>query len=328
VAIDAAHYLLREGWVELTEKRQGSIWTITAVHWMDADALRFALGLPRRDAKIEARAHALAKRPSDSRFYRLHDSLSSLSIGTLSRRARIIEKLGEWAAVERSGSRNTFSQMALDDTHAMTSADWHWLEKYIDLESIGIYRHTPAVWLAGPLCLISNSGQLDIGAVPDMIALTPQTIFAIERIQSTAKAWLLVENRTSFEDVARRLGSEWIVVWMPGYVPDWWLAAIGHIQSLFTRHAFIAADPDPAGIEIASRAGQIWGADWIPWAMSPEALNATGRGKLLSEQDYVKLAAMDYTVLHPTLASLAAALSERGRKGEQEALDLPLFLPQ
>lgn len=329
VAIAVADYLLVQGWVELSEKRRGSLWEIAAVRWLDADGLRGALHLPRRDAESTRRAEAMASRPRDARLGELHASLRTLATRTLIRRALLVARLDAWCADERNGSRNTFAQFALDDSHGMTSADWQWLERHVDLDELGISRHTPALWLRGPLRLnFAGNRQLDLAAVPDMIALSPATIAAVESIEGRPPAWLLVENRTSFEDTAKKVGDRFAVVWMPGYVPDWWLDAMHRLARLMPAPARIAADPDPSGIGIAIRASKPWGSDWKPVAMSPAALAATGRGKPLTDHDSMLLSGLRHDSIHPTLAALADAIEERKRKGEQEALDIASWLDQ
>ena len=329
VALAAADYLLAQGWVELSERRRGSVWEIVAMRWLDADELRGALQLPRRDTESTRRAEAMATPPHDPRLTELHASLRTLAIRTLIRRAVLVARLDAWCADGRSGSRNTFAQFALDDSHGMTSADWHWLERHVDLDELGISRHTPALWLRGPLRLIfTGNRQIDVAAAPDMMALTPATIAAIERIEGEPSAWLLVENRTSFEDTARKVGDRFAVVWMPGYVPDWWLDALRRCARLVPAPALIAADPDPAGIAIAIRASEPWDSHWKPVAMSPAALVATGSGKPLTEHDLALLSGLQRDRIHPTLAALADAIEERQRKGEQEALDIASWLDQ
>lgn len=327
VADDAAHYLLVQGWVELSERRRGSMWHIAAMRWLAADDLRDALKLPRRDAESSRRTEALASPPRDSRLTDLHASLRTLATRTLVRRATLVAKLDAWCADERNGSRNTFAQFALDDSHGMTAADWQWLTRHVDLDDLGIARHTPALWLRGPLCLHFGGGrQLELAAVPDMIALSPSTLAAIERIEGQPLGWLLVENRTSFEDTARKVGDRYAVVWMPGYVPDWWLGAMQRLVSLAPAQALIAADPDPAGIAIAIRAAAPFRSNWKPAAMSPAALAATGRGKPLNDSDRNLLATYERAAIHPVLAALADAIEQRQRKGEQEALDIASWL--
>jgi len=329
VAIAAADYLLVHGWIELREKRRGSMWEITALRWFHADELRGALNLPRRDAEAGRRAAAMAATPLDERLHALHASLRMLAMRTLVRRAELVTRLDRWCADQRVGSRNAFAHFALDDTHGMTSADWHWLERHVDLEDLGISRHTPGLLLRAPLRLIvDGGGQLDLTTVPDMISLSPLTLSRVEQVEGSPIAWLLVENRTSFEDVAKKTGDRYAVVWMPGYVPEWWLDAMRHLVSLMPLPALIAADPDPAGIEIALRASIPWGPNWKPFAMSPQALAATGRGKGMTDHDHAILDRLSRARLDATLASLAEALSVRGRKGEQESLDLTEWLDQ
>lgn len=321
-ALEAIEYLVEYGWAEVNEKRPRADWKISSLTWLDADALREALGLPRRDTQLAHRDDMLSRQPTDPRLSELHTSLSALATPTLGRRAKIVSALDEWCLAERSGSRNLFAHVALDDTHGMTTGDWQWIERHVDPESLGISRHTPAVWLRGPIRLGFGAAELDIGVVPDMIALSPATLVAADRMEGKALAWLVVENRTSFETVARAVGDRYLVLWMPGFVPDWWLDAIRHAAGLMRIPAHIAADPDPAGIEIALRAGNAWQGRWAPWAMSAAALAATGKGKPLNDYDRQRLATLDRTSLSAPLRELADALEKRERKGEQEALNL------
>lgn len=248
VALAAADYLLAQGWIEISERRRGSLWEVVSMRWLDADGLRDALSLPRRDAEPAQRAEALATPPHDDRLLELHGSLRTLGLRTLVRRAVIVAKLDSWCADGRSGSRNTFAQFALDDSHGMTTADWCWLECHVDLDEVGISRHTPALWLRAPWRLIFDGNrQLDLAAVPDMIALSPLSVSAIERIEGPPFAWLLVENRTSFEDTAKKIGDRFGVVWMPGYVPDWWLDVMRRLSGLMPTQALVAAGPRPGG---------------------------------------------------------------------------------
>ncbi|NID17505.1 hypothetical protein [Luteibacter yeojuensis] len=329
VAIAAADYLLTQGWIELSEKRRGSQWDIVAMRWLDADGLRDRLNLPRRDTEAARRAEALASPPKDERLAGLHASLRTLAMRTLIRRAALVAKLDTWCAGGLNGTRNSFAQFAVDDTHGMTAADWHWMANHVDLDELGISRHTPALWLRAPLRLGFRGGRhVDLSPIPDMIALSPLTVSGIERIEGGPLAWVLVENRTSFEGLARTSGDRFAVVWMPGYVPDWWLEAMQVLSRLVPVPALIAADPDPAGIAIAMRASKPWGSRWKPLAMSPAALIATGRRKPLTDHDLLLLAGLPRAGLHPTLAALADALAEHGRKGEQEALDLSTWIDQ
>lgn len=321
-ALDAAEYLVQNGWVELKETRPRADWNIATLIWLDADGLREALGLPTHATLHAKRASALSFQPGDKRLASLHQSLSSLATATLDRRARIVAGLDAWCSAERTGTRNTFALAALDDTHGMTTADWQWIERFVDPESIGISKHTPALWMRGPVRLHLDAGMLDLGVIHDLIALSPATLQAVKHMEASARGWLVVENRTSFESVARSLGEHYIVLWMPGFVPEWWLDTVRHLSGLLPLPVHIAADPDPAGVEIALRAGTAWRGGWVPWAMSAEALDASGMGKPLSKYDRERLAALESVAMPTSLRELCRALSTGDRKGEQEALAL------
>ncbi|MDQ3566057.1 MAG: hypothetical protein M3436_18855 [Pseudomonadota bacterium] len=67
-------------------------------------------------------------------------------------------------------------------------------------------RHTPALWLRAPFTLCRGEQRLDLRAVPDCTALTPATIQRCIAIEGAIRHWRVVENRTSFERVAREHG--------------------------------------------------------------------------------------------------------------------------
>lgn len=322
VAIDAVAYLLTHGWIETAERRHRSDWELTKFRWLEPDALRAALLLETRADRLSRRNDLLSRAPTNEALRGLHDSLASLPDATLARRAVITAGLDRWTLDQRSGTRVNFALFATGDTKAVTASDWTWLERHIGLEELGISQHTPALALRGPICLTFQGGTLDLRVVPDMISLSPETIASVISGHGIHEGWLLIENRTSFEDVARRMGHRFITVWMPGFVPDWWLTALNHLVSAIGGSAFIAADPDPAGIEIALRASTPWKQHWVPWAMSADDLADVGEGKRLSDDDLKRLARLETFGLPEPLAELASALRSSGRKGEQESLDL------
>ncbi len=65
-------------------------------------------------------------------------------------------------------------------------------------------------------------GQIDLAASPDFAALTPSTVQAVTAVSGTVSRWQLVENRTSFERVARNREPDAGVIWLPGFPPSWW----------------------------------------------------------------------------------------------------------
>lgn len=330
LAHDLADALLEAGWIQLSERRIRDRWEPQHLIWLAADDLREALGLPRHDTRAAHREATLAHSPKDPRLTALHASLHALVTSSLTRRASIVTALDQWATVRRSGTRQQFALYACGDTKAISSSDWRWLSVHIDLEEFGVTRHAPALWLRAPCCLRHGDGALDLRLVPDLIGLSPLTLSLIDAISGDIDAWLLVENRTSFEQVARQVGNRQAVVWMPGFAPDWWLQTMDCLLGLLPRPAWIAADPDPAGIEIAQRAGALWrerGLEWEAWGMDLPSLRALSQHKPLNDYDRLRLSALSQQDLSPGLHGLADAMAKLGMKGEQEGLDLVALLP-
>lgn len=327
LAYDVLDGLLENGWIELEDRFARGAWTPYRVTWTSADDLREVLGVPRRDIAESARLEALAIRPSDARLSRLHESLQDKPTRVVLARTALLASLGEWLESERTGTRQQFSHFARGDTKLISQSEWDWLSENLDLDQAGISRHTPTIYLRAPITLVTGTGRIELTSVPDLIGLSPATVGAIRSIEGPACRWLLVENRTSFEDVARRAGGREAVVWLPGFAPEWWLDAMRHLLSLFPRDALIAADPDPAGIDIALRAGTLWQGNWRPWGMSTDALESIARTKPLNDYDRQRLAIqLASTVLPSALRALATTISDKNKKGEQEALDLMAWL--
>lgn len=330
LAHDLADALLEAGWIQLSERRIRDRWEPQHLLWLAADDLREALGLSRRDTRAAHRQEMLAQPPEDERLTALHTSLHALATASLTRRATIVTALDRWAIERCSGTRQQFALYACGDTKALSSSDWRWISAHVDLEEFGVTRHAPALWLRAPFCLCQGDGALDLRLVPDLIGLSPLTLSQIDTITGDIDAWLLIENRTSFEQVARQVGARQAVVWMPGFAPDWWLQTMDYLLRLLPRPAWIAADPDPAGIEIAQRAGALWrerGLDWEAWGMDLHSLQALSQHKPLNDYDRLRLSAFSQRGLSPSLNGLADAMSKLGIKGEQEGLDLVALLP-
>jgi hypothetical protein len=327
LAYDVLDALLESGWIELEDRFSRGAWMPYRLTWTAADDLREVLGVPRRDTAEAARFDALGKPPYDPRLMALHESLRGKPTRVVLLRAALLVRLDEWLQSERTGTRQQFSHFARGHTKSISQSEWDWLSAHTDLEEAGISRHTPAIYLRAPMVLITDSGRIDLKAVPDLIGLSPGTVKAVRAIEGSACRWLLVENRTSFEDVARRAGGSDAVVWLPGFAPSWWLDAMAHLLALFPGDARIAADPDPAGIDIALRAGALWQTKWEPWAMSKEALESLTRTMTLNDYDRERLAIHRESPALPSgLQALAKAMSEANKKGEQEGLDLMAWL--
>jgi hypothetical protein len=317
--------LLKAGLVEVEENRQRSAWETRWVCFLSEPELRVILGLEdpaaiRSEWEIEA-----AVLLQDGRLRLARVSLEALQPRHALRRSKLLRSLETWAREGRSGTRRDFSQYARQDTKAISKAEWQWLEQHVNLPSFGVEQHTPALWLRAPLRLYSQNLVLDLHLVEDCIALTPKTLQKLDRCEGSVPCWRLVENRTSFERVARRYGDSDGVLWVPGSAPSWWKQVVRHLLDLCPAPAWIACDPDPSGVQILLDLLPLWSdqkLNWSAWRMDVETLSRMSVRKSLTPEDREILARLRQTGLPSGLDALLAWMDENGQKGEQEAIDL------
>lgn len=296
-AHDVLDALLAGGWVAVEESFQQGRWQALWVEFLDLPALRAALGLPAPGATRLAQEAA---------------------------RTDLLAALERWNADPArpvQATRRDFAQYARGDTKGITAAEWDWLDTQTDLAACGIGNHTPLLCIAAPIFLFLPQGRLDLAATLDFLGLSPATLTAATGSDPAVRGWTLVENRTSFERVARGRSENEGVLWLPGFPPGWWQTAVAHLLTLAPAPARIACDPDPAGIEIALTAGRLWqtaGLDWQPWRMHPTDLATLPQKKPLTERDRERLAALLAAPLPDGLRELAQHLASSGEKGEQE----------
>lgn len=317
-------WLLRSGWAAVDEQWKLSAWWPQHVELLHLPQLRAVLGLRDKDDEkqrwqnILITLHALN---SDALLPAVL-SLDELPVQRALARYDLILKLHEWQVQQQIGTRRDFSLFARGDTKSLSDSDWGWLESVLDLAEFRIERHTPLMLLAAPLQLHLETGQLDLSAMPDFAAFTPATLRAATTITGTVTHWFLVENRTSFERVARQREASIGVIWLPGFPPSWWSETMDLLLSHIPAPAKIACDPDPAGISIALKAAELWKArnlEWQPWKMSAEDLSSLHARKPLSETDLYKLNMIEQIEdLPPMLVKLQEWMRIHGEKGEQE----------
>lgn len=317
-------WLLRSGWAAVSEQWKLGAWWPQHVEMLNLPQLRVALGL--RDKEDEAQ-----------RWQEIRASLQTLGNPTISlavlaldalpvqralARQDLIFKLYDWQVQQQCGTRRDFALFARGDTKSVSDSDWSWLESTLDLAEFNIERHTPLLLIAAPLRLHLPYGQLDLAACPDFAALTPATIQAATATSGTIARWQLVENRTSFERVAKKREAGTGVIWLPGFPPGWWSEAVGRLLDLAPASAQLACDPDPAGIAIALKTSELWRErklDWRPWKMAAADLAALRVRKPLTEGDKLQLAALRQDSIIPALLSeLLEWMLEHDEKGEQE----------
>lgn len=318
-------WLLRFGWIVIYEEFRSGDWWPYKLEWQHENALRKALGLSIASEQadcLQALLAQIAQRCADQAdWWPALDSLQAMPVRRAIARAELLLALQAWQEQQRSGTRRDFALLARGDTKDITEAEWAWLEEQLDLAGLGIAQHTPTLLLAAPLVLQLPAGSVDLGAAPDFIALTPASIAAATQVQGTIASWQLVENRTSFERVARARAPGVGVIWLPGYPPGWWQAMVARLLALAPAPAQMACDPDPAGIAIVMAAARIWqqqGLAFAPWHMAAADLRALGKRRPLTGRDREQLARLQQQALPAGLEALAQAMMELGEKGEQE----------
>ena len=319
-------WLVQGGWAVLDEELRGQGWWPRQVEIIDPGALRTALGLPDPQAARQAWESAERTHFVHPELLAAAEALAVLPPARALRRLALLERLDSWQAEERSGTRRDFAWFARGDTKSISEAEWNWLGEHCDLAGFGISGHTPQLLIAAPVLLRvqvpgRRSASIALDSAADWIGLTPATVAAIVAADSCLRCWRLVENRSSFERVARQRAFADGVVWLPGFPPGWWRTAMARLLACAPAAADIACDPDPAGIAIALEAGRIWAAAGLEWQapeMAAERLRSLPQRKPLTDGDRQQLARLRSAGLPPTLAGLAAALDELGEKGEQE----------
>ncbi len=317
-------WLLRQGWAIVIEERKHGDWWPQSLELRNLSLLRTTLGISDKEADAQRWQafrevlHALC----DDNLAPALLALDELPVHRALARYDLIAALQRWQDAQQSGTRRDFALSARDDTKGLSESEWNWLEQTLDLAEFRIERHTPLLLLSAPLILATPHGQLDLSSCADFAALTPATIQTITSASGTISRWQLVENRTSFERVARQREHDVGVIWLPGFPPGWWRNAVGQLLDLAPAPAYIACDPDPAGIAIALKAAALWherGIAWQPWKMSATDLAALRVRKPLVEADRFQLTALSQkNVLPMQLAELAEWMLEHGEKGEQE----------
>ncbi|MBK9160425.1 MAG: DUF2399 domain-containing protein [Nitrosomonadales bacterium] len=317
-------WLLRQGWAIIIEEREHGDWWPRSMELRNLPQLRAALGISDKEQNAlrwQELRETLASH-CDNNLAPALLALDELPLHRALARADLIAALQRWQEAQRNGTRRDFALFSRGDTKSVSNSMWDWLESVLDLAEFGIEGHTPLLLLATPLLLYLPHGQIDLAANPDFAAITPETMQAVTKTSGTINRWQLVENRTSFERVAKQRELDAGVIWLPGFPPTWWRAAVGHLLDLAPAPAQLACDPDPAGIAIALKAAELWRErklDWQPWRMSANDLSALRVRKPLTEGDKLQLATLSQEPTLPApLSELLEWMLEHGEKGEQE----------
>jgi hypothetical protein len=334
--------LLRDGWIIRRERLTGGSWRWDSIEWRDLAHLQSLLGLTSRGQRAEQRSSQVERAKIWLQARRDDPSTSSLDpdlldefthalshlesersmrVDQLSLRLSLMQCIATWRDAGLQGNRRDFALYARGSTKAVAEADWRWLESEFDLDRLRIARFAQVVWLAGDMTL--RWGEQATNLAPLHFAGLPLTDLARAEAILTPTRWWLIENRTSFERQAAERAAGTALVWMPGRPSSGWLAAVRRLLERAPAPAWISADADPAGIDIACGVGALWasrGLAWEPHRMGVAEWASTAQHWPLNEHDRrllgVLLARSD---LPPELRGLCEQIQKAGRKAEQEA---------
>ncbi|MDR7097643.1 hypothetical protein [Hydrogenophaga laconesensis] len=299
--------LLRQGWIVRNERLVGGVWQWAFISWRDLPRLQELLGVssPRlrveeRQALIEdaeawmrSRAETADQAALDpdllhemGRALTLLGEEKALRLEQLAIRLQLLRAVAAWHDQGRQGSRRDFALHARGATKALGDADWRWLEATFDLERLRVTRFVAVAWLAGNLNLQWNDQQIQIGPL-HCVGLPLADLMRVSAASSPER-WWLVENRASFERQARQLEAGVVLIWMPGRPSILWLEAIARVLELAPAPAWISADADPSGVDIACTVGAVWQAQalsWQPHRMGVAQLSESSQDWPLNDHD-------------------------------------------
>ena len=332
--LDVADALLQTlllcGAVALKEELHHGQWRPWRVVWTDLEGLQTLAGVPTRSQRETDKANlnrdlqalALAHPWLSAAVHSLLNDV--LTAASKMARAELLQALVVWQQAQRQGMRQDFALAARGHTKAISATEWDWLEATVPLETLGIGRFEPLIWLAGSIALCASTepiGPSSSWSALGFVGVPCRSLDASLRVVQAPKRYWLIENRASFERQASRLPADTCLVWLPGRPSSAWLQAMRGLLTLAPAPADISCDPDPAGIQIALTAGALWDAAGIPWQAAHMASEIWRAGTTLPLNDYDRrvLAELQATPgLPPGLASLRDDLLSSGTKAEQE----------
>lgn len=329
--------LLREGWITRKEKLLGGSWQWESLTWRDLDRLKSLVGVGSRAQRDEARSQ---------RMERAHNWLQSiqkdtdpelcasvtqavahlegetgLRVDIVSTRLDLLTSLVKWRQAQMTGTRRDFALFAGEHTKSVGTSDWKWLERFFDLERLGVTHFLPLIWLAGDTQLLWDERLVDLAPV-HCLAIPIEDALRMTAVNGSPNHWWLIENRASFERQSGQRPTGALMAWLPGRPSHDWLKAIGHLLQLAPAPLKVSADADPAGIDIARTVGALWdnqGQAWEPYRMGIVEWQAVSQKWPLNDHDVSLLHRLLGDVSLPTpMAELGRAMLMEGRKAEQE----------
>jgi len=338
----ACEVLLRDGWIERGERLTGGAWQWQRVYWRDLRRLQRVLGVVGPEQRQAERQQALEETQAwlrqrasnagqgvldpdllDEMTAAIEQLMADRMVPTETLRLRLeaLRALAAWHDTGKQGLRRNFALHAVGATKAIGPADWRWLEANFDLERLRIGQFTPMLWVAGRASLHWSGGTVDLSPL-HCVGMPLQDVARTERMSRAVARWWLIENRASFEQQARRLPDGVILLWLPGRPPSEWMQAVSHLLRLAPAPAWVSADADPAGVDIACGVGALWESRalaWEPYRMGLAEWESTTQTWPLNDHDRALLRRLLERVDLPgPLRKLCEAMLREGRKAEQE----------
>ena len=329
VADTLVQALLLCGAVALKEELHHGQWRPWRVVWTDLEGVQALAGVPTRSqreadkANLDTDLQALAQAHSWLSVAAHSLLTDALPVSSKTARAELLQALVSWQQTQRQGLRQDFALAARGHTKAISSTEWDWLATTVALETLGIGRFEPLIWLAGSiaLCSVAESNGLQASwAAWGFVGLPCRSLDAMQVVHAPKMYWL-IENRASFERQSSRLPPGTCLVWLPGRPSLAWQQAMRCLLTQAPAPAEISCDPDPAGIQIALTAGALWDAAGLAWQAGHMAPSLWGAGTTLPLNDYDRrvLAELQATPGLPSdLATLRDYLISSETKAEQE----------
>ncbi len=330
VAESLLHALLQAGAVAVKEEFRHGQWRSQRVVWTELEAVQRLANVSTRSERaatkesLNTQLEALAKDhpwlvPAVQSV--LNDPLPA---STRKARAELLQALVPWQQAQRQAMRQDFALAVREHTKAITVAEWDWLEAMLPLESLGIGRFEPLLWLSGAITLRHvGEGQGDLMALQrfGFVGLPCRQFCLPLGVAMPPQRYWLIENRASFERQSHKLAPGVCLVWLPGRPGKAWLEAMRWLLAQAPATATISCDPDPAGIQIAVTAGRLWDDAGVAWQAGHMDISYWQNGKTLPLTDYDHRVIAELQVcdgLSPALASLRDYISSSGTKAEQE----------
>ncbi len=327
--------LLAAGALAVKEEFKSGQWRVARIVWRDLPAVQQAAGVT-TTAELAAQRDDLAERwralaDEHPWLAAAAQAAAQVNAAVQAQRLPLLLALLEWQQAQRTGLRQDFALAARGHTKGITATEWEWLDAHLSLENLGIGRFEPLLWVAGSLGLQTKStGIQSTDSQGEQFLVLQHMGFVGVPCRQWAAPWSvcqapkrywLVENRASFERQAAQLPAGVCLVWLPGRPSEAWLQAMRWLLLQAPAPAAISCDPDPAGIQIALTAGQLWadaGLCWTAEKMSPDVWK-DGITRALNDYDRRVLAQLQEAAHLPAaLADLRDFMRDSGLKAEQE----------